>query len=240
MKLEIGYNHTFEVRKETCSADCNDSFSVLYLSDLHLNKFSEPIAARITAALSELNPDIILFGGDYVDSKGGLVYLHQLLRAIPEHSRVFAIAGNHDKHFGLQEIESAFRNNRVEWLEGSSANVRIGSTVVQIDGQESREESSSDFSILLLHEPVNPETFKHKYNLALAGHLHGCQFVFWKNDKGLYPGKFFYQWNISRAQLNGCTFIVSKGLGDTLPIRYNCRRDMLYIEVKGKNQISRL
>jgi len=26
-------------------------------------------------------------------------------------------------------------------------------------------------------------------------------------------------------------YIISKGLGDTLPIRYNCRKDMIFVRV---------
>jgi hypothetical protein len=33
-------------------------------------------------------------------------------------------------------------------------------------------------SIVVLHEPVDPDKLKDHYHLALTGHLHGYQFVF--------------------------------------------------------------
>ena len=75
MKLEIGYNHSFEIRKETHVTNCQDNFSVLYLSDLHLNKFSQSISERISATIDELNPTLVLLGGDYVDSQKGLILM---------------------------------------------------------------------------------------------------------------------------------------------------------------------
>ena len=79
MKLEIGYDQSFEIRRETCVTNCTDNFSVLYLSDLHLNKFSQKIIARVSKTIDELDPTVVLFGGDYMDSKKGLTHLNNLL-----------------------------------------------------------------------------------------------------------------------------------------------------------------
>ncbi len=69
------------------------------------------------------------------------------------------------------------------------------------------------------------------YHLILAGHLHGCQFVFWQNKSGLYPGRCFYGWNILEAQIGLCRYIVSRGATDTLPLRYNCPRKLVLVEI---------
>src|SRR3954469_13197929 len=108
MKLEIGYNHSFEIRRETCVTQCQDNFSVLYLSDLHLNKFSQPAIARIAATIHELDPTIILFGGDYVASQKGLGLLKNLLASLSGRKNMFAIAGNHDHYFGIDTIKNVF------------------------------------------------------------------------------------------------------------------------------------
>jgi len=236
MKLEIGYNHSFEIRNETCVTTCQDKFSVLYLSDLHLNKFSQSIFERISTTINELNPTVVLLGGDYVDSKKGLIHLNNLLYSISHRQNIFAIAGNHDYSFGLDEIKKIFLDNNVVWLENKSINLDFKNTKIKIDGNFiSKEKSNSDFSILLLHKPLDTNQFKDNYNLALAGHLHGCQFVFWKIKNKLYPGKLLYKWNILKEKLNTCQYFISKGLGDTLPIRYNCKRDLLFIQVTNNN-----
>ncbi|MBL0190281.1 MAG: metallophosphoesterase [Saprospiraceae bacterium] len=236
MKLEIGYNHSFEIRKETHVTNCQDNFSVLYLSDLHLNKFSQSISERISATIDELNPTLVLLGGDYVDSQKGLIHLNNLLYSISHRQNIFAIAGNHDYSFGIGEIKKIMIDNNVVWLENKSFNLNFKNTKIKIDGNFlSKEKSTSDFSILLLHKPIHINKFKDNYNLALAGHLHGSQFVFWKSENKLYPGKFFYEWNILKTKLNNCQYFISKGLGDTLPIRYNCKRDLLFIQATNNN-----
>jgi predicted MPP superfamily phosphohydrolase len=86
-----------------------------------------------------------------------------------------------------------------------------------------------------MHKPTDIKHFAERYNLAFAGHLHGCQFVLWKSNQKLFPGNFFYQFNILESIKNNCHYFISKGLGDTLPIRYNCKRDLIFIEVLNKN-----
>jgi predicted MPP superfamily phosphohydrolase len=243
-KLEIGYNHPFEVRRETCRVvsglrpdivRCTDAFTVLFLSDLHLNKFSRETTSEIIHTVQELDPTIILFGGDYVDSKQGLGYFNELLESVSHRSHVFAIAGNHDHFHGTEELKTIAERNNVAWIDHQSTKFQIGETTVRIDtGRSAKKITDNEFSILVLHNPKEIERIEQKYDLAFAGHLHGSQFVFWQKENALYPGKLFYKWNILKTTLNGNPYFISKGLGDTLPLRYNCKRDMIFVEVTPK------
>jgi predicted MPP superfamily phosphohydrolase len=235
MKLETGYNNSFEIRKEYCDSECTEDFKVLYLSDLHLNRFSKAITTAICEAIGRLDPCIIFLGGDYLDSKAGVPYLEMLLGSL-ENRNVFAIAGNHDHYFGIKRIRTLMEVGNVIWIEGKSHNVTLKNNVVRIDGNTiSNEPHDADFSILLLHKPLNIKKFYSNYNLAFAGHLHGGQLVLWRHGHRLYPGSFFYKENILEAELSGCKYFISKGLGDTLPLRYNCKKDLIYTEVKANN-----
>lgn len=235
MKLEIGYNHFFEVRKEQCISNVAGNFSVLYLSDFHFNKYSGGITKNIITKINGLNPDIILLGGDYVDTKKGLLHFTTLMQAIAGRKNVFAVAGNHDYFFGLLAIKDIITNNNAAWIEKKSYSFKLNNTIIQIDGNNLQtKKDDMAFSILCLHKPVNTNWHKENYNLVMAGHLHGGQFIFWKSANGLYPGKLFYKWNILKEKLNNCHYFVSKGLGDTLPIRFNCKKDMIFVNV-GKN-----
>jgi uncharacterized protein len=238
MKLEIGYNHHFEVRKEKCTNSIAESFSVLYLSDFHFNKYSKVTTKNIIDKINELNPDIILLGGDYVDTKKGMTHFITLLQSIAIRKNVFAVAGNHDYFFGLSEIKDILTINSANWIEKKSFSFQLNNTIVQIDGNNPQpKKDAATFSILCLHKPIDISCHKENYNLVLGGHLHGGQFVFWKSNNGLYPGKLFYKWNIIKKKLNNCQYFVSKGLGDTLPIRFNCKKDMIFVSV-GKNIVS--
>ena len=235
MKLEIGYNHSFEIRKVCYKGTCNTSFSVLYLSDLHLNGFSKTIIARLILTIKDLNPDIILLGGDYVDTKNGLHYLNTLMISLSNRKNVFAIAGNHDTFLGIKRIKKIITDNFGIWIENDSITFKLKDTTIQIDGNRpGKIPNDNVFSILCLHKPIDLDKNR-KYNLTFAGHLHGSQFVFWKSGAKLYPGKLFYKWNILETKQNTCHYYISKGLGDTIPIRYNCRKDVIFVNVEASD-----
>jgi hypothetical protein len=90
---------------------------------------------------------------------------------------------------------------------------------------------ANTLSIAVLHEPVSPEKLKHRCHLAFAGHLHGCQFVFWQHGNDLYPGKLFYRNNFIERRIGRFAYFISRGLGDTLPIRFNCPREIVRVVV---------
>ncbi|MFT3704502.1 MAG: metallophosphoesterase [Agriterribacter sp.] len=236
MKLEIGYNQSFEIRKEIYPAKSQENFDILFLSDLHFNGFTKGMISKIASAIHELNPSIILFGGDYIDSKKGLNYLKDLLSSISDRDNMFAIAGNHDYFFGIDKVEETFLANNVKWIEKKSTTLNIKNIKIRIDGNiVCKRTRNEDFSILLLHKPKQLEQFKDYYNIAFAGHLHGCQFVFWRSGNNLYPGRLIYKNNFLKHRQADCDYFISKGAGDAVPVRYNCKRDILLLQVTNSN-----
>lgn len=230
MKLEIGYNHAFEVRHVGCVAPTGPEFTVLYLSDLHLTRCSGPTVRRLEETIARLNPRVILLGGDYVDSTQGLQHFTQLVEGLAKREHVFAIAGNHDLFFGVQKIQQLIEAHNLVWLADKPVEIHIDGRRVQITGNIARERAAGvDFSILCLHQPVDLTAVHCHFDLAFAGHLHGSQVVLWRSAQGLFPGRFFYRWNRLQATVGKCLYLISKGLGDTLPLRYNCPKDVVFV-----------
>jgi predicted MPP superfamily phosphohydrolase len=88
-------------------------------------------------------------------------------------------------------------------------------------------------NIVLIH---NPEKLKEKemegIDLILAGHLHGGQFILFKTVKNAhFPGCLLYRYCTDRKQLRDTTLIISKGLGDTFPLRLNCPKEVIRIRI---------
>jgi len=235
MKLELGYNHSFDIRTECCvlhGVQC----SLLYLSDFHFNRFSGAITEKIIEAVEVLNPSIILLGGDYADTQRGLIHLNRLLAALSQRPHVVAIAGNHDYFFGLRRIRQLMLRYGVQWIEKTVVVFDLGGKRIQIAGnQPDNRLDGVDLSVLCLHRPIDITRFKDDYDIIFAGHLHGSQVVLWQRGDALYPGRWFYTWNILKTRLQTCHYFISKGLGDTLPLRYNCRRDMLFVKIVGEH-----
>jgi predicted MPP superfamily phosphohydrolase len=238
MKLEIGYKSNFEVRKEVILLENAPNFSILYLSDLHLNRFSQRLMDNIKNCIEMQNPDIILLGGDYADTQRGFFYFDQFLQFLSQRKNVFAIAGNHDYFWGMEKIKNACEKYKISWLENQFKTLTINHLKINIVGTKPQNSSNNaDFNILCLHEPIDIRPFHDQFDLVFAGHLHGCQVVFWETEKGLFPGKFFYKWNILKTQIGNCIYLISKGLGDTLPIRFNCMREVILVKCTAKLQL---
>jgi predicted MPP superfamily phosphohydrolase len=230
--LEIGYNSNFEIRMDEVTYHGKQRIRLAYLSDLHFNKFSEAIVFKIISEIEKLDPDMVLLGGDYVDTKKGLVHLDQLLDAFSKRKHVFAVAGNHDHFFGIEQVQKMMQRHKITWIEKKSVQISIGDCLMQIDGTiPALPQGKADLKILCLHQPLDLAKLPVVYDLAFAGHLHGSQFVFWQTKKGLYPGRLFYKWNILKTTLKNCHYYISKGLGDTLPIRFNCLKDLLVVDL---------
>jgi uncharacterized protein len=243
MKLEIGYNHPFEIRKYSYPFGQLSGVTILYLSDFHYNRFGRRLAADIGDQINRLNPNIILLGGDYADSGRGLHHFKRMMESISIFQNIFAIPGNHDQS-RITQIREIIESCNGIWLHHTSATIKIGYSTIRIDGRRPVHSARpadgapapllsnpADFSILCLHQPIDVTSIAHQYNLIFAGHLHGSQAVFWGTDNGLYPGRLVYKWNRLSATFGNCRYLISKGLGDSLPLRYNCRKDAILVEM---------
>ena len=232
MKLELGYSPAFEVRQVDYPYAGAGSFTVLYLSDLHLTRFGGPLVAQLIATITQLDPQLILLGGDYLDGPRGVAHFNRLLQFLASRPHVFVIAGNHDEWFGLAKVKAMVAANHLTWLGDKAVEISLNGRRIAVSGKGARGPATrADFSILCLHQPDNLPQLSAGHNLAFAGHLHGGQVMLWRSARGLYPGRLFYRWNILQAQLGQCLCLISKGLGDTLPVRYNCPKEVVLVRV---------
>ena len=234
MKFALGYSPDFEVRQVNYPCAGAGSFTVLYLSDLHLTRFGGPLVARLIATITQLDPQLILLGGDYLDGPRGVAHFSQLLQFLAARPHVFVVAGNHDEWFGLAKIKQLVAASHLTWLGAEAVVISLNGRQIAIGGKGAGRPAGVDFSILCLHQPAALAQVSVGHDLVLAGHLHGGQVVLWRSARGLYPGRLFYRWNILRARLGQCLCIISKGLGDTLPLRYNCPKDVVLVRVNPR------
>lgn len=189
---------------------------LLYLSDLHLTAWHGHVVDQVLELASRVAPKLVLLGGDLVDLPSGLAPLSRLVQGL--RAPVRAVPGNHDPLVGLDAIERALGT---PWLE----RCRLGELTV--DGV--LHDPPGD--VLCAHHPtVFPRAVRSGYRLVLAGHLHGSQFVLAERRGLLYPGAWFYRWNGDRFEQGGSTLLVSRGVNDTLPLRWNCPRDVICLE----------
>jgi hypothetical protein len=187
----------------------------------------------IVSAISIVKPDLVVLGGDYAEGEDGVGILRRLTGVLAPECPVIAIAGNHDYRMGVDRIRRVLEDEGARWIEGGSGQVELHSNQIYLYGNTIPANiEDGEFSILCAH---NPKLFSapgaHKFKLGFAGHLHGCQWVLWQKDGILYPGAWFYAWNGLRFDYPDRCFLVGRGLGDTLPLRFRCPHEILVAEL---------
>lgn len=226
--LEIGQQRGLHVREERLSAQ-RDAYRLLYISDIHLRRGrSERLCRQVFESVLHTRPDAVLLGGDLADGRSELGFLTGLVRRMVASAPVLAMGGNHDRHVGIDRVRDAVEEGGGRWIHADVAQLTHGSRVIAVSGPEAGPLTDGDVRILCAHNPRIWRTSRHRgYDLVLAGHLHGCQFVAFQYRDHLFPGAFFYPWCCLSHQYGRSRLIVSRGVSDLIPIRWRCPREVV-------------
>lgn len=218
--------------------DENENLKIFHISDIHL-KFSSNTLIELSHYIEKCNPDILVFTGDYYDLPQGAALFKDFLEKITKRYISVFIKGNHDLLFGTSVYEDLFDlpgNYYQVDLNVFKFNSKAGKQY-QITSWENRHQlvpNPDGMNIILVHNPgkINPKNLDN-IDLILAGHLHGGQIILFKTKRNYnFPGCIFYKNCIDRKEFENSTLIVSKGLGDTLPVRWNCSKEIVYIQIR--------
>jgi uncharacterized protein len=229
-KIEIGSNAPPDVRGERVGLPNVDRpFHVLYMSDLHLReRKTERLCGHLKRIVAATTPDLLLLGGDLVDSPSGLPQLSELVLTACGRCLVGAIGGNHDRRVGIGAIERVVELAGGVWLDRQPLTFFAGATRVVASGAVPRQTPSSDVSIRCVHYPDSfARNGTREDDLVFAGHLHGCQMTAFAWRGRHYPGAWFYRWNGLRFTRRNSVMLVSRGVRDFVPVRVNCPREVI-------------
>lgn len=222
--LELGSSAPLAIRRV---GDCDpgpDPIRLLYASDLHLGTCGASRAMRDLLRITvRERPDAVLLGGDLIDSARALpelgAWVHRLRRFAP----VAAVPGNHDARW-LAQVASIVKEAKGHWLPDRPLLLRG----LRIDGTKARCTRGDQRHLLCAHRPeVFESAVALGYDLVMAGHLHGGQMIVCDVRGRHYPGAFYSRWTGPEFTKAQATLWVSRGLHDTLPIRFRCPREVL-------------
>jgi predicted MPP superfamily phosphohydrolase len=226
--LEIGFKLPLHVREERLSS-CPDACRLLYISDIHLHRGrSKRLAMQVVEAVRRAGANVVLLGGDLVDHASELESLRSLVEQLIRFGPVLAVGGNHDSHVGAGRVREAVVKGGGAWIHEDSVDIPHISRVISVCGPDFAAQTTGDVRVLLAHNPRIWKTARRGgYNLVLAGHLHGCQFVAFEFRDRLFPGAVFYPYNYLSHQFGETRLVVSRGVSDLVPIRWRCPREVV-------------
>ena len=229
----------------TVSSDrVSEPIRIVFVSDLHNSFYGGHDQSRILAAIEDAEPDIVLFGGDMIDSRAkGTKNALTLMRLAAENYPCAYATGNHElRRSDRDGFYSAVAELGIPVLHGKYTDITVNGQKVRVhgivnvgtfDGKSSQigrcyEAIAPDaYNILLAHEPqelrdITFESANHggkSFDLVLSGHAHGGQ---WRLpyilEQGLYaPDQgLFPDFTSGQRTEYGTTQIVSRGLARNL------------------------
>jgi len=212
-----------------------ENISIMQISDIHL-WFSKKVLTQLIKIIQIKKPEFIVLTGDYYDLPQGARNFREFLLEIAQRNRVLFIVGNHDSLWGKKVSSLLLNLPNIDYLEEGVFSYRTKrGNMLNFTAWENRKLLPKDNSknILLIHNPeeILEEELK-GIALIFAGHLHGCQFIFFKfKDGSNFPGNLYYKQCVDRKKINNTMLIVSKGLGDTLPLRWNCPKEVVLVTI---------
>ncbi|GAK52778.1 metallophosphoesterase [Candidatus Moduliflexus flocculans] len=223
-----------------------DGAKIVFLTDIHHGRFFPmPRLQKMVKTVNALQPDIVLFGGDYYQwNKKYIEPCFAELAKIDAPLGKFGVFGNHDYLENFLAVATPARiraeiqplDNQAYWVMRGGDRIKIGGVG---DWQESSQDlrptvqdaTEGDFVLLVSHNPEYAEFIRtRKIDLVFSGHTHGGQmtlFGFWAPAPFMHFG-LKYKRGLVHAP---CTDVfISNGIGVTgLPVRFFARPEIVVL-----------
>ena len=224
----LGWDHDLKTVTYTVESDKVDApLRVACLTDLHSCTYGEG-QRELLDAVTAAAPDLVVLVGDIYDDVLPPDNTDTTLISLAENWPCYYVTGNHDAQMadeiaalGITVLDGTYQELTVNGQAIRVCGVSdprthgkdgFAATLEALNGQNAEREG---FSLLLAHRPAYiAEYLPGGYDLILSGHAHGGQ---WRipgllngllaPDEGLFP-----QYAGGRYDMDGATFIVSRGL----------------------------
>lgn len=216
---------------------------VVFFTDTHFgNLYPEENLQKIVAKINAQNPDLVVFGGDFIDNYNqdaaylDILLLEEELSNIKATYGKYAVWGNHDYGGGAEWIyPDIMAAGGFTLLTNEGAYIpELGMNILGYDDYllghtdpQAYTIDHEDFTLVLTHEPdVTDQLNLSNAGLILAGHSHGGQVSLPVITKYMLPsGATEYTKGLYDAatlgKSEGTQLFVSKGIGLTMiPYRF--------------------
>lgn len=232
-----------------------DGKKIIFISDIHSNRYFDSLdVANLVIQINELNPDIIILGGDNTDkdSTYSTPFFNEV-KKLRAHLGIFSVLGNHD-HWegasfiqdGLVEAGVSICDNQSYWIHLGSDSIKLGGVGDLWEDEQNINETihdvdSDNFCILLSHNPDYIEQLESNLiDLILSGHTHGGQVTIFGLYAPVMPAlwrphlpdtgqKYRYGWK----EYNNIPIYITSGIGlGEFPFRFFSPPEIVEITLK--------
>ena len=234
-----------------------DGFRIAQISDLHNAEFGKG-NQNLLRMLEKAQPDMIVLTGDIIDCRNpdipvAVSFVEEAVKTAP----CYYVTGNHEARIAdpaqqLQELERAgaviLRNEKLTLTRKADTLTLLGIddpsfTVDYMTGENapvirealvSLTEPTDGYTVLLSHRPEWFSLYReYGVNLTFSGHAHGGQFRFPFVGGLIAPNQgFFPEYDAGVFNEEGCSMVVSRGLGASIiPLRIGNRPELVVVEL---------
>ena len=225
-----------------------DGKKIVFISDIHHGPFFDKNRVdNLVNQVNDLNPDLILLGGDYVSGDSNYIApVFSSLAKLKAPMGVYAVLGNSDPQYWtlktIPQSNMTYIGNKGTWIQVNGSRIRLGGVGdfkngVQIQNATIKPVTSQDFTIMLSHNPdYFPEVDKSKVDLVLSGHTHGGQITFFGLWAPVVYSDYGNKYRTGIIKENNTTMIVTNGIGTVYaPVRFFARPQIHVITLKKAN-----
>lgn len=226
---------------------------VVHFSDTHLgfNKDARDLA-RLAEHIKQVEPDLICFTGDIVDSNPeDLIESVPVLAGMSAPLGKFATLGNHD-YKNTKKVTELLQSAGFQVLRNESYLMKQGGAIMAVAGLDDLLHGKPEpekalqgvpdgtFTILLMHEPDYADTAQnYPFSLQLSGHSHGGQIRFPIIGAPFTPyGSQKYINGLYYTDDKAMPVYVNRGFGETvMPFRLLCRPELTVLTLRREGSI---
>lgn len=228
-----------------------DGVRIVFVTDTHVGPpFPAKALDRTVALVEHCEPDLVLFGGDYISESPR--FLAPALAPLDRMAKTarygaFAVLGNHDVANVTERVEEAFATSSIRLLRNEAVRVDLRDAYLWIAGVDEgllgdpdvaktfASIPAGELTIALWHEPDFAEAVApHRPLVLLSGHTHGGQVRLPLVGPLALPlaGR---RYPSGRFTVKGMPLYVSRGIGMYRPpVRLNCPPEVTLIHLRAR------
>ncbi len=230
-----------------------DNLTIGLMADFHRGRYtSDSDIHSAVELLQKENPDLILLAGDFVEGKAEYIHsVASILSKLVAPLGIFAVLGNHDYWTDSKLIRKVLEKFNIQVLINRAIELQLNNDSFHVVGLDDAWEGQPDYQIalkdipekemkiLMVHEPDYADFItcdNHWIPLQLSGHSHGGQVVipFFGAPALPYMGKK-YPFGLNKINNSGRYVYTTRGVGDVVPVRFNCRPEVTLLKLKRRS-----